>query len=157
MDNTRINILIEKYLDGATTETEEQALADYFAKAGDNIPEEWMPYRALFAYIDAEKEAAAEQPKTAENENLFPVSSTPTQHSLLRRKIFRQTVWLAAAACALLIIMLRLQPNTNGNFAVIDGKVYTSKSVVESEALDALQQVGFNEDADLDALDMMIQ
>ena len=152
MDKEYISTLIEKYLDGRTSETEEQVLADYFNKAGADIPDEWKTYRALFTYINAEKDTLREETKGQQT-----TSSTPRLHVSKRRNLLRHTIWIAAAACALLILTLRLQPATTGNFAVIDGKVYTNRSVVEAEALGALQQVSFNEDNDLDALDMMIQ
>ena len=56
MDKEKINILIEKYLDGTTSEIEEQVLADYFCKADGDMPDDWKTYRALFTYINAEKD-----------------------------------------------------------------------------------------------------
>lgn len=56
MDKEKINILIEKYLDGTTSEIEEQILADYFCKADGDMPDDWKTYRALFTYINAEKD-----------------------------------------------------------------------------------------------------
>lgn len=157
MDKEKTNMLIEKYLDGTTSEIEEQILADYFNKAGADIPDDWKTYRALFTYINAEKDTLRENLRKSETKECPSISSTPRLHISKRRDLLRHTIWITATACALLILTLHLKPATTGNFAVIDGKVYTNRSVVETEALDALQQVSFNEDNDLDALDMMIQ
>lgn len=58
-----IKQLLDKYLDGETSSAEERALRGYFTNKGNNIPEEWMPYRALFTYIAEER---ADEGETAE-------------------------------------------------------------------------------------------
>lgn len=58
-----IKQLLDKYLDGETSSAEERALRGYFTNKANNIPEEWMPYRALFTYIAEER---ADEGETAE-------------------------------------------------------------------------------------------
>ena len=50
-----IQDLLDKYMDGATSNEEEATLRKYFEEHGNNIPEEWESYRALFGYIGFEQ------------------------------------------------------------------------------------------------------
>ena len=50
-----IQDLLDKYMDGATTNEEEATLRKYFEEHGNDIPEEWESYRALFSYIGFEQ------------------------------------------------------------------------------------------------------
>ena len=56
---TRIQALLDKYLDGATSAAEEQELRRYFASAGEGVPDRWAPFKALFAYVDTERQVEA--------------------------------------------------------------------------------------------------
>ncbi|MGO5246183.1 hypothetical protein ACTQ16_13040 [Prevotella sp. LCP21S3_D2] len=47
----RIQNLLDKYMDGATSNEEEATLRKYFEEHANDIPEEWESYRALFSYI----------------------------------------------------------------------------------------------------------
>lgn len=47
MTRQEITHLLNLFMEGQTTEAEEQQLADYFSHAQD-IPLEWQPYRELF-------------------------------------------------------------------------------------------------------------
>lgn len=51
----RIQNLLDKYMDGATSNEEEAKLRKYFEEHGNDIPEEWESYRALFSYIGFEQ------------------------------------------------------------------------------------------------------
>ena len=62
-----IKQLLDKYLDGETSSAEERALRGYFTNRDNNIPEEWMPCKALFAYIAEERADAAETAPTADS------------------------------------------------------------------------------------------
>lgn len=62
-----IKQLLDKYLDGETSSAEERALRGYFTNRDNNIPEEWMPYKALFAYIAEERADAVETAPTADS------------------------------------------------------------------------------------------
>ena len=50
-----IQNLLDKYMDGATSNEEEATLRKYFEEHGNDIPEEWESYRALFSYIGFEQ------------------------------------------------------------------------------------------------------
>ena len=79
----QIEPLLDKFMDGQTTEEEEALLADYF-RSGD-VPAEWEDYRAMFDYFDRGME-----------DGLVPVEqSRPT----LTRQMGRRWWGIAAAAC----------------------------------------------------------
>lgn len=143
-----IKQLLDKYLDGETSSAEERALRGYFTNKGNNIPEEWMPYRALFTYIAEER---ADEGETAETIDIN-VSKAVKAH----RRGWIYAAATAAAAILIAVVMISL-PRQNDNYAVIDGKVYTNKKVVEDEALKALQMVSSDNDDNFDALKMMRQ
>ena len=46
----QMDILINKYLDGLTSNEEERQLREYFKDKGNDIPEEWKVFQALFAF-----------------------------------------------------------------------------------------------------------
>lgn len=50
-----IQNLLDKYMDGVTSNEEEATLRKYFEEHGNDIPEEWESYRALFSYIGFEQ------------------------------------------------------------------------------------------------------
>ena len=50
-----IQDLLDKYMDGATSNEEEATLRKFFEEHGNDIPEEWESYRALFSYIGFEQ------------------------------------------------------------------------------------------------------
>ncbi|CCY83945.1 putative uncharacterized protein [Prevotella sp. CAG:1185] len=143
-----IKQLLDKYLDGETSSAEERALRGYFTNKGNNIPEEWMPYRALFTYIAEER---ADEGETAETIDIN-VNKAGKSH----RRGWIYAAATAAAAILIAVVMISL-PRQNDNYAVIDGKVYTNKKVVEDEALKALQMVSSDNDDNFDALKMMRQ
>lgn len=143
-----IKQLLDKYLDGETSSAEERALRGYFTNKGNDIPEEWMPYRALFTYIAEER---ADEGETAETIDIN-VNKAGKAH----RRGWIYAAATAAAAILIAVVMISL-PRSNDNYAVIDGKVYTNKKVVEDEALKALQMVSSDNDDNFDALKMMRQ
>lgn len=130
--------LIGKYLNGETSNAEEQELREYFAGSGRNIPEEWLPYKALFAFVDGERAEAK-----------------PAKHHTAAIRILRRMAVAAsvAAVVAAAVAIRHMQPEDG--YAVINGKVYTDRQTVEKEALDALQVVSADYDDTFDALDMM--
>lgn len=143
-----IKQLLDKYLDGETSSAEERALRGYFTNKGNNIPEEWMPYRALFTYIAEER--------TDEGETAETIDINVNKAGKSHRRGWIYAAATAAAAILIAVVMISL-PRQNDNYAVIDGKVYTNKKVVEDEALKALQMVSSDNDDNFDALKMMRQ
>ena len=46
-----IRTLIERYMSGETTNEEEATLRTWFRLAGEDVPEEWRPLRAMFSFV----------------------------------------------------------------------------------------------------------
>ena len=154
-----IRTLIERYMSGKTTNEEEATLRTWFRLAGEDVPEEWRPLRAMFSFVDEERltsdvtKWAATEEKTT-NHNLHP---TP------RLKILRKpSIWTASAVAAAAIAMVLLVPAIRKNaetmpqnYAIIDGKVYTNPKVIKQQADDALEIVACEDEDPFGALDMM--
>ncbi len=63
--------MLDKYMDGATSNEEEATLRKYFEEHGNDIPEEWESYRALFSYIGFEQMNLSQILKEEEKEEDF--------------------------------------------------------------------------------------
>ncbi len=172
----RIQNLLDKYMDGATSNEEEATLRKYFEEHSNDIPEEWESYRALFSYIgfeqmnlsqilkEEEKEIAKEDILEDEEKNI-PKKKGKEEETFTKKKASRSR-WLkyfgtsvaAAAIIAFLIVGIQkiAQPQPEC-YAVIDGKVYTDQEFVHNEALDALEDVSADSEDPFSALDMMKQ
>ena len=146
-NDEHIGALIDRYFDGETTAAEERELARFFRQAGDDIPDEWRPCRAMMAYVDEERMAAGRAATKHEGAVVVPMR---------RRRGLRVAVAaLLAAACVVGVVLVKGIPDRHDNYAVIDGRVYTDRQVVEREAMEALQMVSADEDDSFSALDMM--
>lgn len=158
-----IQNLLDKYMDGATSNEEEATLRKYFEEHGNNIPEEWESYRALFSYIGFEQMNLSQILKEEEEkEEDFEKKDIAKEN--IEKKEASRSRWLkyfgtSAAAAAIIAFMLvgiqkiaQPQPEC---YAVIDGKVYTDQEFVHHEALDALEDVSADSEDPFSALDMM--
>ena len=168
----RIQNLLDKYMDGATSNEEEATLRKYFEEHSNDIPEEWESYRALFSYIGFEQMNLSQILKEEEKEEDFEKKDIEKENiekkeegEILKKEASR-TRWLkyfgtsvaAAAIIAFLIVGIQkiAQPQPEC-YAVIDGKVYTDQEFVHHEALDALDDVSADSEDPFSALDMMKQ
>lgn len=178
-----IQDLLDKYMDGATSNEEEATLRKYFEEHGNDIPEEWESYRALFCYIgfeqmnlsqilkEEEKKEIAKEDILEDEEKNIPKKerkeeeTSPNKETFTKKEASRCR-WLkyfgtsvaAAAIIAFLIVGIQkiAQPQPEC-YAVIDGKVYTDQEFVHNEALDALEDVSADSEDPFSALDMMKQ
>ena len=168
-----IQNLLDKYMDGATSNEEEATLRKYFEEHGNDIPEEWESYRALFSYIRFEQMNLSQILKEEEKEEDFEMKDIAKENiekkeegEILKKKKASRSRWLkyfgtsvaAAAIIAFLIMGIQkiAQPQPEC-YAVIDGKVYTDQEFVHHEALDALEDVAADSEDPFSALDMMKQ
>lgn len=138
LHETDIRMLINRYMSGDTPNEEEATLRTWFRLAGDDIPEEWRPLRALFCFVDEQR------------------STT------LQRAMHRPRIWISSAVAAAAIAIVMLVPSMNKaiapepqNYAVIDGKVYTNQEVINEQVDEALQTVSAENDDPFSALDLM--
>ena len=167
-----IQNLLDKYMDGATSNEEEATLRKYFEEHANDIPEEWESYRALFSYIgfeqmnlsqilkeeEEEKEIEKEDILEDEEKNIPKKEEKKEEASRSRWLKYFGTSVAAAAIIAFLIVGIQkiAQPQPEC-YAVIDGKVYTDQEFVHNEALDALEDVSADSEDPFSALDMMKQ
>lgn len=162
----RIQNLLDKYMDGATSNEEEAKLRKYFEEHANDIPEEWESYRALFSYIGFEQMNLSLILKEEEEEKEEDFEKKDIEKEEIPKKKASRSRWLkyfgtsvaAAAIIAFLIVGIQkiIQPQPEC-YAVIDGKVYTDQEFVHNEALDALEDVSADSEDPFSALDMMKQ
>ena len=166
----RIQNLLDKYMDGATSNEEEATLRKYFEEHANDIPEEWESYRALFSYIGFEQmnlsQILKEEEKKIEKEDILEDEEKNIPKKEEKKEEASHSRWLkylstsvaAAAIIAFLIVGIQkiAQPQPEC-YAVIDGKVYTDQEFVHNEALDALEDVSADSEDPFSALDMMKQ
>ena len=161
----RIQNLLDKYMDGATSNEEEATLRKYFEEHANDIPEEWESYRALFSYIGFEQmnlsqilKGEEEKEEDFEKKDIEKEEIPKKKASRSRRLKYFGTSVAAAAIIAFMLVgiqqMIQSQPEC---YAVIDGKVYTDQEFVHHEALDALEDVSADSEDPFSALDMMRQ
>ena len=162
--------MLDKYMDGATSNEEEATLRKYFEEHGNDIPEEWESYRALFGYIGFEQmnlsQILKEEEKEIEKEDILEDEEKNIPKKEEKKEEASRSRWLkyfgtsvaAAAIIAFLIVGIQkiAQPQPEC-YAVIDGKVYTDQEFVHNEALDALEDVSADSEDPFSALDMMKQ
>ena len=165
-----IQNLLDKYMDGATSNEEEATLRKYFEEHANDIPEEWESYRALFGYIGFEQmnlsQILKEEEKEIEKEDILEDEEKNIPKKEEKKEEASRSRWLkyfgtsvaAAAIIAFLIVGIQkiAQPQPEC-YAVIDGKVYTDQEFVHNEALDALEDVSADSEDPFSALDMMKQ
>lgn len=166
----RIQNLLDKYMDGATSNEEEATLRKYFEEHSNDIPEEWESYRALFGYIGFEQmnlsQILKEEEKEIEKEDILEDEEKNIPKKEEKKEEASRSRWLkyfgtsvaAAAIIAFLIVGIQkiAQPQPEC-YAVIDGKVYTDQEFVHNEALDALEDVSADSEDPFSALEMMKQ
>ena len=148
-----IQDLLDKYMDGATSNEEEATLRKYFEEHGNDIPEEWESYRALFSYIGFEQMNLSRILKEEEEKE---IDKKEASHSRWI-KYFGTSVAAAAIIAFLIVGIQKIAQPQPECYAVIDGKVYTDQEFVHNEALDALEDVSADSEDPFSALDMMKQ
>ena len=149
-----IQNLLDKYMDGATSNEEEATLRKYFEEHGNDIPEEWESYRALFSYIGFEQMNLSQILKEEEKEEDFEKNEASRNRWL---KYFGTSAAAAAIIAFMLVGIQKIAQPQPECYAVIDGKVYTDQEFVHHEALDALEDVSADSEDPFSALDMMRQ
>lgn len=155
---TDIRTIIDRYMSGETTNEEEATLRTWFRLAGDDMPEEWRPLKALFSFVDEERETA--EADTAET--VAPADASLHSRKTLLIALRRPRIWISSAVAAAVVAIVMLVPPMDKafapepqNYAVIDGKVYTSQKVINEQVDDALQTVSVEDEDPFSALDLM--
>lgn len=162
-----IKALIDRYMAGETSNEEEATLRSWFRSAGDSVPTEWRPLRAMLAFVDSERHSLFAL-DTQEGEAEASPQSADTAHTSIRqdrparllRSLRRPRLWISSAVAAAAVALAMLVPRIGNeaepqSYAVIDGKVYTNPEVVHEQAMDALNAVSADGEDPFSALDMM--
>ena len=148
-----IQNLLDKYMDGATSNEEEATLRNYFEEHANDIPEKWESYRALFSYIGFEQMNLSQIIKEEEEKEIDKKEASRSRWL----KYFGTSVAAAAIIAFLIVGIQKIAQPQPECYAVIDGKVYTDQEFVHNEALDALEDVSADSEDPFSALDMMKQ
>jgi len=122
------------------------------------MPEEWRPLKALFSFVDEERETA--EADTAET--VAPADASLHSRKTLLIALRRPRIWISSAVAAAVVAIVMLVPPMNKafapepqNYAVIDGKVYTSQKVINEQVDEAFQTVTVDNEDPFSALDLM--
>ena len=118
MDYRRIELLLDKYLEGISTIKDENELSVFFT-TNDELPEQFLYAKDIFCFLSDEK------------------SKKHTKRFVLRKKTNNNKFYyLTGIAASLLIGMFLLFSNQNAEskiiYAYIDGKPITDISVAEN-------------------------
>lgn len=144
MNREQIEDLLKHYLDGETTNEEEQLLRQYFVHT-QIVPSEWNAYKALFCWEESMRQSAT------------------TAHAASAPVVRKRRMLIAAAIAALIVIgagitTRLLSPSSNeqqANYAVLDGRYTTDKAVIAREAEEALLLVSSSDEDTFDAIDIL--
>lgn len=155
---TDIRTIIDRYMSGETTNEEEATLRTWFRLAGDDMPEEWRPLKALFSFVDEERDTVeADAAETA-----APADASLHSRNTSLIALRRPRIWISSAVTAVAVAIVMLVPPMNKafapepqNYAVIDGKVYTSQKVINEQVDEAFQTVAVDNEDPFSALDLM--
>lgn len=114
-----IEALVEKFLEGRTSNSEERELYDWFAT--HDVPEEWSELKEMFAWY------AAGMPEAAVVEEQSPAPIAP--HHLRRSMALRLGGWSVAATVAI-VLGIVLWPDAEPTYTPTN--VYEGSYVVEN-------------------------
>lgn len=155
---TDIRTIIDRYMSGETTNEEEATLRTWFRLAGDDMPEEWRPFKALFSFVDEERETA----EADAADTVAPADASQHSRNTLLIALRRPHIWISSAVAAVAVAIVMLVSPMNKtfapepqNYAVIDGKVYTSQKVINEQVDEAFQTVTVDNEDPFSALDLM--
>ena len=141
----RIEELLERFFDGATSNQEERELTTFFS--GNAVPQQFLHYKPLFAYFETDLEQELEE------QNIIPKIKLrrrlPGKTGLLRRLL------TSSAAALLLILICVTSYNTisrsnnfdpyEGSFIIRDGVKITDLAQIRPELEKTMDRVLYKE------------
>lgn len=127
-----IEKLLGKFVDGLTTELEEQQLAEYFDTA-DDIPTEWQVYKEMFSSFKTDNYNFS----NAELDAMLTsdVAVEPSAAHILPKHTSHVWRWVAVAACAVVVAFVAIRPWAafTGNTSDVDNMVAVEKPTKADE------------------------
>lgn len=121
-----IEELLGRFLEGLTSEAEEQTLSEYFCSAED-IPAEWQEYKALFLSFKTDAYDFSEEEIDA--------MLTPTPEP--KARVMRLWPWASAACVAAVVALFVWHPwnNVSVNDASSIAEVKTTEKVLSKDSI----------------------
>ncbi len=113
--------LVERFFDGDTSNAEERRLYDFFAR--EPLPDEWRPYRDMFAYFDGGLSDGLLPPAAS-----APREAAPARRLLGRR--WRRVVQVAAVVAVVVwggvavtdrVATSRWEARHGGSYRIVNG------------------------------------
>jgi hypothetical protein len=111
MNLHEIEILLEKYFEGATTLSEEAQLREFFASG--NVPEKWKNLSVYFTYMKEEKELTMDNPGFDEKIMAKIKEGTLTRITDIRRPWIYWIAGVAASILILVAVFVKFDPFSN--------------------------------------------
>lgn len=141
----KIDELLDKYFEGATSCEEERELRRYFTE--EEVPEHLQMYRPLFACLDME----AKEHRQKQAEAVKPDVETKR---LLPHRWYYSIGGIAAGLLILVGVanLYRHTLATPSDYVIINGKRYTDANLIREQALSAFQDVSMSQEEVLDLM-----
>ena len=165
MNREQIEELLKHYLDGKTTNEEEQLLRQYFATT-QIVPPEWKAYKALFGWENSQRTEQREPSSMLEwpsrdGRRQSQRRSSTNVNAASAPASRKKRMAIAASIAALLFVgagittKLLSPSNKRVNYAVLDGRYTTDEAVIVREAEEALLLVSSSDEDTFDAIDFL--
>lgn len=131
-----IQALVERFLEGQTSNAEERELYTWFAE--NDVPDEWQHLKQMFAWYAA---GMPEQSNEQSNEPQQTITHRPTRSYRVR---LRWAVGAAAVVAVVVATVLRPESETtniyDGSYIIKDGVRYENLSLIEDDIEATIQR-----------------
>lgn len=125
--NEYIEKLLGKFLEGQTTEAEEQILSDFFSNVQD-IPAKWESHRLLFQSFKTDAYGFCEE----------DIDDMLVSKSDRRTVVLRLITWVSAACVAVAIVLLACFASNNDNGLQPTTKMVSKNEIVKRDSVDSI-------------------
>ena len=146
MSREQIETLQKRYLDGETTNEEEQLLRQYFTTT-QMVPTEWKAYQALFNW-----EVSGQHSVKSNDTALMPSRHTRYERLAVAASI---AAFLLFGAGIMAMLLRSSHAELQQNYAVLNGHYTTDAAIVAREAEEALLMVSATDDDTFDAINIL--
>ena len=149
MKRDQIENLLSRYINGDTTNEEEEQLRQFFTRT-QVVPPEWNPYKELFAWERLQQSAALGNDAESASTTILPIRK-------YRPLVAAGVAALVLVGIGLTTILLRsgrAEVQRSQDYAVLDGLYTTDADIIAHEAEMALQLVSSSDEDTFDAIDI---
>lgn len=153
MKQDEIKELLERYINGDTTNAEEEQLRSYFSQTTDPLPEEWTVFRALFCY------------ETHERQMIVHNATTTAEKAPRRKSTMKTYMSLVASVAAVVVLLVSLfiwnthseTQNNEKQYMVTNGIKVTNSDDINKEVDKVLALLANDNDKAFSALEIINQ